>query len=75
MIFCRMSVTKQTSPIDFHSMEKKIKNLMEVNRVHQLFGYTDILQNIIVCLQQKNEIHTDLEQLESEQMMTEFSFF
>jgi len=74
MIFCRMSVTKQTSPIDFHSMEKK-KNLMEVNRVHQLFGYTDILQNIIVCLQQKNEIHTDLEQLESEQMMTEFSFF
>jgi len=34
-----------------------------------------ILQNIAFCVQQKIEIHTCLEQLKSEQIMTKFSFF
>jgi len=33
-----------------------------------------VLQNILLCVQQKKETHTDLEQLEGEQMMTELSF-
>jgi len=36
---------------------------MEVNGVHELFGY-HILQNIFFCVQQKKEIHAGLEQLE-----------
>jgi len=35
---------------------------MEVNGVHELFGY--LLQNIFFCVQQKKEIHAGLEQLE-----------
>jgi len=39
-------------PIDLYGG----KNTMEVNGVHQLFGYnTDILQNIFVCVQQKRK--------------------
>ncbi len=34
----------------------------------------NILQNIFFCVHQKNETHAGLENLESEQMMTEFSF-
>ncbi len=35
----------------------------------------NILQNIIfLCVHQKKETHTALEQVEGEQMMTEFSF-
>jgi len=49
-------VTKQLiSTNDFHSME--------VNGVGLV---TDILQNIIFCIQQKKETHTGLEQLEDE---------
>jgi len=36
----------------------------------QLFGSNRFSK----CLQQKKETHTDLEQLEGEQMMTELSF-
>jgi len=35
---------------------------------------THIIQNIFFCVHQKKEIHTGLEQPESEKMMTEFSF-
>ncbi len=35
---------------------------------------TKILQNIFFCAQQKKESHTGLQQLEAEQMITEFSF-
>jgi len=35
---------------------------------------TDIIQNILFCVQQKKDIHTGLKQLEGEYMMTEFSF-
>jgi len=33
-----------------------------------------VLQNIFLCVQQKKETHTGLQQLEDEKMMTEFSF-
>jgi len=33
-----------------------------------------VLQNTFVCVQQKKETHTGLQQLEDEEMMTEFSF-
>ncbi len=36
---------------------------------------TKILQNIFVCIWQKKEIHTGLEQLEGEKIMIEFSLF
>jgi len=35
---------------------------------------TNNLQNIFFCVQQKKKIHIDLEQLEGEKIMTEFSF-
>jgi len=38
------------------------------------FLVTDIIQNILFCVQQKKDIHTGLKQLEGEYMMTEFSF-
>jgi len=50
-------------PIDFHSMEK---STMEVNGLHQLFGYLFCFSKYIICVQQKNEIHSGLEQLEGE---------
>ncbi len=34
----------------------------------------NILQNNLFCFERKKEIHIGLENLESEQMMTEFSF-
>jgi len=33
-----------------------------------------ILQNIFLCVQQKKETHTGLQQVEDEYMVTEFSF-
>ncbi len=35
---------------------------------------TNFLQNIFLCVRQNKEIHTGLELLEGEKMMTEFSF-
>ncbi len=35
---------------------------------------TNFLQNIFLCVQQNKHIHTGLEILEGELMMTEFSF-
>ncbi len=35
--------------------------------------FTNILENIFFCSQQKKETHTGLEQLEGERMITEFS--
>ncbi len=35
---------------------------------------TNFLQNIFLCVQQNKEINTGLDLLESEQMITEFSF-
>ncbi len=35
---------------------------------------TNFLQNIFLCVQQNKHIHTGLEILESEEMMTELSF-
>ncbi len=59
-----MLVTKQlTVAIDFHS---RGKNSMEVNLL-----VNNILQNIFFCVQQKKLIHTGLEKLEGEQMVTE----
>ncbi len=48
--------------IDFHNIE----NTMEVNGYHQLSVYqlVTIIQSIFVCVQQKNETHRGLEQLE-----------
>jgi len=38
------------------------------------FLVTNILYNILFCVQQKKETHTELEQLEGKNMMTEFSY-
>ncbi len=35
---------------------------------------THFLQNIFLCVQQNKHIHTGLELLEDEQLMTEFTF-
>ncbi len=35
---------------------------------------TNFLQNIFLCVQPNKEIHTGLELLEGEQIMTEFKF-
>ncbi len=35
---------------------------------------TNFLQNISLCVRQNKEIHTGLEMVEGEEMMTEFSF-
>ncbi len=35
---------------------------------------TNILQSILFCVQQKKEMHTGLEQIGGDQMMTECSF-
>jgi len=52
-----------------------IFHTMEVNGAHQLFGYPYSSKYLLLCLaEQKKEIHTGLEHLEGEQMMTEFSF-
>jgi len=40
---------------------------------HQLFGYTNILQNIFFCVQQKKETHTGLEQLDQKLFLGELS--
>ncbi len=42
--------------------------------VPQNCSVSHILQNILLSVQQNNDIHTDLEILEGEYMMTEFSF-
>ncbi len=42
--------------------------------VPQNCSVSHILQNIFLCVQQNKDIHTSLELLEDEQMMTEFSF-
>jgi len=42
--------------------KKREKNTMEVNNAPQLFG----LQNISLCVQQKKENHTGLQQPEGE---------
>jgi len=45
---------------------------MEVNGVLQLFGYRHYSEYLFfcVCVQHEKEIHTGLEQLEGEEMMT-----
>ncbi len=35
---------------------------------------TDMISNIFFCVWQRKEAHTGMDQLEGEQMMTEFSF-
>ncbi len=63
-----MLVTKQlTVAIDFHS---RGKNSMEVNLL-----VNNILQNIFFCVQPKKLIHTGLEKLEGEQMVTKILYF
>jgi len=49
-------------PIDFHSL---FFNIMEVNGVHQLFGYQRS-SNYFICVQQKKETIAGLKQLEAE---------
>ncbi len=43
--------------------------------VPQNCSVSHILQNIFLCVQQNKDIHTGLELLEGESMVTEFSFF
>ncbi len=56
--------------IDFHS----IFFLLWKSMVPQNSLITNFLQNIFLCVQQNKDIHTGLELLEDEYMMTEFSF-
>ncbi len=35
---------------------------------------TKILENILICVKQKTELHIGLEQLEGQNKLTEFSF-
>ncbi len=48
--------------------------LLWKSMVPQNSRITNFLQNISLCVQQNKEIHTGLELLEGEKMMTEFSF-
>ncbi len=48
---------------------------MKVIGDQKVFGYPHYSKYfVIVCVQQKKEIHTGLEHLGGDQMMTEFSF-
>ncbi len=56
--------------IDFHS----IFSLLWKSMVPQNSLVTNFLQNIFLCVRQNKDIHTGLELLEGEKMMTRFSF-
>ncbi len=56
--------------IDFHSR----KQIEWKSTVPQNCSVSYTLQNIFLCVQQNKHIHTGVELLEGEQMMTEFSF-
>jgi len=68
----------------FHNTKENISKNMGNQTVEKIlwqsmgpinYLVTDIFQNIFFCVQHKKEIHTGLEQLQGEQLMTEFKFF